>query len=275
VQLDPNHPPIALLAGRGDLPRQLIQVFKSQQRQFVVIAFKGQTEESLVEGIDHVWVYLGEVGKSLKYLADHKIRQIVMAGTLTRPAFSEMRPDWEGVKWLAKIGSNALGDDQFLKVIIKLVESKGYTIVGPDDILSGILSPSGNLTDVQPDEEAWEDIKRGVDVLKALSPVDVGQAVIVQGGLVLGIEAIEGTDALIDRAGALQRPGRGGTLIKMPKQGQESRVDLPTIGLETIIKSSKAGLRGIAIQADKTIIMDKPAVIKFAQEKGIFIIALK
>jgi hypothetical protein len=272
VQQEPK--PIALIAGSGDLPRRLIDVFKSQHRPYVILAFKGQTEESLVIDHPHLWVYFGEVGKSLDYFKKNKIKEIVMAGKLTRPAFSEMKPDWEGVKWLAKLGSNALGDDHFLKVIIDLIESKGYQIVGPDHILEALIVPSGTLTEVEPDEKAWIDIQRGVEVLKALSPVDVGQAVVVQDGLVLGVEAIEGTDALIERAGKLQRPGPGGILIKMAKIDQEDRVDLPTIGVDTIMKVASNGFQGIALNAGKALILDKKAVLKLADEKGLFLLAL-
>ena len=171
-----------------------------------------------------------------------------MAGALSRPTMNEIRPDWEGVKWLAKIGSKALGDDNLLKLIIGMIEGKGYKVVGPDDILADLLTPEGILSSIEPDEQAWKDIGRGVEILWALSPVDVGQAVVVQEGLVLGIEAIEGTDALIERSASLHRPGHGGILIKIAKHQQEQRVDLPTIGLETVHKALEAGLRGIAVE---------------------------
>lgn len=267
--------PIALLSGRGELPRKLISIFQSQNRPFVVLAFNGQTEESTVAGIPHLWLNFAEVGKAIKYLRENNIKQIVMAGAMSRPAMSDMRPDWEGVKWLAKIGRQGLGDDGFLKAIISMIEDRGFQVVGPDDIVSDLLPTEGNLTEIEPDEQAWDDIKRGVEILNALSPVDVGQAVVVQGGLVLGIEAIEGTDALIERAGALQRSGPGGVLIKMPKQGQESRVDLPTIGVDTIKKVSEAGLRGIAVRSGKTLIVDSAAVIQLANEKDVFVIILE
>lgn len=270
----PNQVPIALFAGKGELPRTLIRTFQSQHRPFVVLAFKGQTEETLVHDIPHLWLHFGEVGKAMKYLKENQIQEVVMAGGITRPAMSEIRPDWEGVKWLAKIGSRALGDDNLLKHVIKMVEEQGYQIVGPDDILNALLAPEGVLTVLKPDEQAMNDMSRGIEVLKALANVDVGQAVVVQEGLVLGVEAIEGTDALIERAGALQRSGLGGVLVKMAKTHQELRVDLPTIGVETIQNIAKSGLRGIAVEAGRTLILNQPDVLKMAQEKGLFIIGL-
>jgi len=269
-----NQVPIALLAGKGDLPRLLIEIFQSQKRPFVVLAFKGQTDEGLVKNIPHIWLHFGEAGKALHYLKEHKIQEIVMAGAISRPTLSEIRPDWEGVKWLAKIGTKALGDDGLLKLVIRILEEKGYRIVGPDDILETLLIPEGLLTEQPPDEQAWRDIGRGVEVLSALSSADVGQAVVVQEGLILGVEAIEGTDALIDRAGSLQRPGLGGILVKIAKRQQDKRADLPTIGPETIRKAAKAGLRGISVEAHRTLLLNQEEVLKLTEESGLFLLGL-
>ena len=274
MQQTPKQVPIALFAGRGDLPRTLINVFQSQNRPFVVLAFKGQTEEDLVKEVPHLWLYFGEAGKALRYINENHIQEIVMAGGISRPAYSEIRPDWEGIKWLAKIGPKALGDDNLLKLVIGMIEERGYHVVGPDDILADLLAPEGLLTSHELDEQAWRDIGRGVEVLSALSPADIGQAVVVQEGLVLGIEAIEGTDGLIDRAGALQRPGLGGVLVKIAKRQQEQRVDLPVIGEETIHQAGKAGLRGIAVEAGRTLILNRQETLRIAQDKNIFVLGL-
>lgn len=275
MPLASNHPPIALLAGQGELPHLLINVFQSQQRPFVVLAFKGQTTEDLVKDVPHLWISFGEIGKALQYASNNKIKEVVMAGTLSRPTMREILPDWEGVKWLAKIGTKALGDDNLLKLVVGLLETHGYRVVGPNDILKELLSPEGTLTTLKPDEQAWRDIGRGLDVLSALSPADVGQAVVVQEDLVLAIEAIEGTDAMIDRAKTLKRPGLGGVLIKIAKRQQEQRADLPTIGPETIRRAEEAGLRGIAIEAGRTLIIKQEEAIDLAQKKGLFLLALE
>lgn len=269
-----NQAPIALFAGRGNLPLTLLRLFQKQKRPFVILAFKGQTEEQLVKGLPHIWLHFGEAGKALRYIAENHIQEIVMAGAISRPTLSEIRPDWEGVKWLTQIGSKALGDDNLLKLVIKMIESKGYKVIGPDDILADLLAPQGQLSSIEPDAQAWRDIGRGIEILSALSPVDIGQAVVVQEGLVLGIEAIEGTDALIERTSQLHRPGLGGILIKTSKYQQEQRADLPTIGLQTIHKVLQAGLRGIAIEAGRTLFLDREEGLKLAQEKGLFIVSL-
>lgn len=271
----PKKVPIALLAGKGDLPRHLISVFQNQGRSFVVVAFKGQTEEDLVKQTEHQWVHLGEVGKALSFMKQHDICEIVMAGGITRPSMTEIRPDWEGVKWLARLGKKALGDDGLLTSLIGMLEEHGYTIVGPHTLLESLLAPEGPLTADVPDEQAMLDIERGQEVLQCLSSADVGQAIVVQQGLVLGIEAIEGTDGLIERASVLKRSGLGGVLVKFSKPQQEKRVDLPTIGVETIRRVAAAGLRGIAIEAGRTLIVNAEEVKELAAKNNLFVIGIK
>lgn len=266
--------PIALVAGRGDLPRALMRLFQNQKRPFVVLAFKGQAEDDLVKDIPHIWLHFGETGKALRFIKDNHIQEIVMAGAMSRPTLSEIRPDWEGVKWLARLGKRALGDDNLLKLVIGMIEEHGYRVVGIDEILTDLIAPEGVLTSLEPDEQAWRDIGRGIEVLTALGPADVGQAVVIQEGLVLGVEAIEGTDALIERASALRRPGLGGILIKTAKRQQEHRADLPTIGPNTIHGAINAGLRGIAVEAGRTLILNRAEVLNLAHEKGLFIVSL-
>lgn len=239
-----------------------------------MLAFKGQTEEEFVAGLPHIWLHFGEFGKALKYFEEYHIKEIVMAGTITRPSFKEIRPDWEGVKWLAKLGKKALGDDNLLKFLIEMMEELGYSVVGPTDILKDLLTPEGLLTSIEPDEQAWQDIGRGIEVLTILSPADVGQAVVVQEGLVLGVEAIEGTDRLIERVRSLKRPGLGGVLVKVAKIQQEQRVDLPTVGIKTIKKAVKSGLRGVALEAGRTLMLNRNEMLKLAQDEGLFVLGL-
>lgn len=264
----------ALIAGRGTLPSLLIQALKAQGHPFVVIAFKDQTDPCLVADIPHLWISFGEVGKALAYLKENKVTHLVMAGGVTRPSLRDLKPDWKGVKWLAHLGTKTLGDDGLLKNLIELIEAEGYSLVAPDALLEHLLAPKGILTTSSPDEDAWRDIRRGLDVLWALSPVDVGQGVVTQEGLVLGIEAIEGTDALIQRTSTLHRQGPGGILVKISKRTQDLRVDLPTIGPHTVRHAKAAGLRGIAIEAERTLLLEKEETVALANACGLFIVGL-
>jgi hypothetical protein len=131
------------------------------------------------------------------------------------------------------------------------------------------------LGKVTPDDQAQQDIARGLSVVKALGEADVGQAVIVQQGIVLGVEASEGTDALIARCAALKREGPGGVLVKLAKPQQDDRFDLPTIGPETIAAAAKTGLSGIAIEAGRSLVIDRDKVRQLADEAGIFVVGLR
>jgi len=142
-------------------------------------------------------------------------------------------------------------------------------------VLDDLKPAAGVLGRHRPDEVAAEDLERGRAVLRAMSTADIGQAVVVQQGMVLGVEAIEGTDALIDRCGGLRRDGPGGVLVKLPKQGQEKRTDLPTIGPDTVARATAAGLRGIAVAAGATIIVRREDVVQAADAAGLFLVAVE
>jgi DUF1009 family protein len=141
-------------------------------------------------------------------------------------------------------------------------------------VLHGLLAPAGLLTQASPDAEAMGDIARGVAVVRALGTVDVGQGAVVQQGLVLAVEAIEGTDAMLARAGGLRRPGRGGVFVKLVKPGQDRRVDLPTLGPTTVAHVAAAGLRGIAFEAEGCILAERDAMIAAADAAGLFLLGL-
>lgn len=261
---------IGILAGQGALPDQVIRACETQKRDFFILAFKGQTDPALVEGRDHAWVGLGKIGKALECLRAAKVEALVLAGHLRRPAWSELRPDLTGARWLAQAAGRALGDDSLLRAIIGNLEREGFSVISPDTVAGdALLMSPGVLAGPKPDKVAREDIRRGVEVIGLLE--DVGQSVIVQQGLVLGIEAIEGTDALIERCGGYKRSGPGGVLVKLLKPGQETRVDRPTIGLETFKAAAASGLRGIAAEAGGVIFLQKEECIAFANKTGLFL----
>ena len=262
---------LGILSGGGVLPRLLVDACRSNGREVFVLAFEGHTLPETTDGIDHAWVRLGAAGTAMKILKEAGVADIVLAGPVRRPSLAELRPDGWGLKLLAKAGARALGDDGLLRAVIVELEQEGFTIVGIDDVLQGITAAAGALGRVEPDDGALADIRRGVDVLQHLGAVDVGQAVVVQEGIVLGIEAAEGTDGLIARCGALLREGPGGVLVKLRKPGQENRVDLPTIGPETVRGARDAGLRGIAVEAGATLVLSVDTVIREADAAGLFI----
>ncbi len=267
-------PKLGILAGRGELPARIIQACRETGRDYFVIAFEEQTAPQTVAGAPHAWVRLGAAGSALQRLRDAGVEELVMAGGVRRPSLSALRPDAWAVKVLAKKGGMALGDDGLLSALVTALEEEGFRMVGADDVVSDLLAPQGLLGAIVPEPEATADIALGIEVALGLGALDVGQAVVVQQGLVLGVEAAEGTDALIERCAGLRRSGFGGVLVKVKKPGQERRADLPTIGVPTVTAVAAAGLSGIAVEAGGTLVMDRIAVAAAADRAGVFVIGV-
>ena len=176
---------------------------------------------------------------------------------------------------LARIGRAAFaGDDGLLAAVVKILGEEGFRVIGAHEILGEALGPAGLLSHAAPDAVAMADIGRGIAVARALGAVDVGQACVVQQGVVLAVEAAEGTDAMLSRCAPLARPGRGGVLVKLVKPGQDRRADLPTIGPETIRAAAGAGLRGVAFEAGGTILADRETAIAAADAAGVFLLGV-
>jgi DUF1009 family protein len=265
---------LGIIAGGGTVPAQLIQAAHRQGRDCFVIAIKNSADPVLVDGVEHVWLRLGEAGRAFQLLHEHQVVDVVMAGPVRRPTLAEMRPDWRTARFFARIGLKALGDDGLLSAVIGEFESEGFKVLGAHEVLGDLLAPLGVWGAVRPDERAECDIKHGVAVAQGLGALDVGQSVVVQQGIVLGVEAIEGTDALLQRCGTLRRAGPGGVLVKLCKPGQDRRVDLPTIGPDTLKRAQAAGLRGIAVESGAAIVVDLDALVRDADRAGLFVMGI-
>ena len=183
-------PKLGILAGGGDLPARIVEACRRTGRAFFVIAFEGQADAHTVEGCDHAWVPLEKAGKTIKLLNRAAVAEVVMAGHVRRPSLTSLRPDLRAARILARIGKAAGGDDALLTAIVGELESEGFRVVGPDEILTDTLAPAEVYGAVAPDARAAGDIERGIEVIRGLGALDVGQAVVVQHGVVLGIEAV-------------------------------------------------------------------------------------
>jgi len=268
-----KQPKLGIIAGGGSAPHALIEACMRAARDFFVICLEGQADQDLAKDLPHVWLPLGAAAK-LKALGESEgIDEIVMIGRVRRPSLLEIKPDWLALKVLTKIGMNMLGDDALLRAIGKAIEEEGgVRVIAIQDVFKDLLTPEGTLGKVEPSDEAKKDITRGIEVAKALGRLDVGQSVIVQQGMVLGVEAIEGTDDLIARAGKLKREGAGGVLVKIAKPQQDNRYDLPTVGPGTVEAAKRAGLAGIALEAGRSLLIERERTIAEADAAGIFII---
>jgi len=262
---------LGILAGGGTLPARLVERCRQTDRPVFVVAFPGETDPATVIDVPHAWIRLGAVGTILDTLHAEGVRTLVMAGGMRRPSLLTLRPDFRAARILAKIGMRVMGDDGLLAALIKELEAEGFVLVGIDAVLTDAVAAAGVYGRHLPDGQAARDIARGIEVAQGLGRYDVGQAVIVQQGMVLGVEAAEGTDALIDRCGPLRRDGPGGVLVKAMKPGQEKRADLPTIGPRTVERAAAAGLTGIAVEAGSSLIVDRAALIEVADRLGLFV----
>jgi hypothetical protein len=265
---------LGIFAGGGELPLRIIEACRASERAVFVLAFEGAADPAVASGVPHAWVRLGAAGEALRLLREHGVEEVVFAGGVKRPSLLSLRPDWRAAKFFARVGYRALGDDGLLSAVIREFESEGFRVIGADDILGSALAPLGPLGRHRPDAQAEDDIAVGFRIVRALGVLDIGQAAVVQQGLVLGVEAIEGTDALIARCAALHREGPGGVLIKAPKPGQERRADLPTIGRRTVEAAAAAGLRGIAIEAGASLVLDRAALVAAADRTGLFVVGI-
>jgi len=268
--------PLGILAGGGRLPGQIAAAAAAAGRSVFIVGLEGFAEPAVLSPWPHEVVRIGAAGRILAALRAHGCRDLVLIGPVRRPSMFDLRPDAEGTRMLARIGRAAFaGDDGLLAAVIKVLGEEGFRIVGAQDILTEALGPTGLLTRTAPDAAAMADIRRGIAVARALGTVDVGQCCVVQQGIVLAVEAAEGTDAMLARCGVLARLGAGGVLVKLVKPGQDRRADLPTIGPETIRGAIAAGLRGVAFEAGGTIIAQRDAVIAAADAAGLFLLGLE
>ncbi|MBK66647.1 MAG: UDP-2,3-diacylglucosamine pyrophosphatase [Rickettsiales bacterium] len=260
----------AIIAGGGSLPKRLVQACLEQDREPFVIGFKGQDVQAQID----FEVGIASAGKIIKKMHQENVQDVIFVGSIKRPSFSELKPDLRGAKLIAKIGLKSLGDDALLKFITKELEQEGFRVLGVHEVLEEILVPKGNLTKAKPDEQAQADIERGLEVASAIGALDVGQSVVVQQGLVIGVEAIEGTDSLLNRSGTLMKKGAGGVLVKLKKPQQDERLDLPTIGVQTVQNAIQSNVRGIAVKANETIVVDLDEMIELANKNNLFIVGL-
>lgn len=263
---------LGIIAGGGDLPVRLVESCKAQGRDVFVLALEGQGDPARFGDAPLAVIRLGEAARGFKLLHDHNIKDVVMIGPVRRPTLKELRPDWRTARFFMRIGLKALGDDGLLGAVIKEFESEGFHVLGVDQVVHDLLAPEGVWGRLEPDAQALADIARGFEVATGLGRLDVGQSVVIQQGIVLGVEAIEGTDALIERAGALRRQGSGPVLVKISKPGQDRRADLPTIGCETVENARKNGFSGIAVEMGATLVVGIDEVISAANEANLFVI---
>ena len=273
--------PIGVIAAGGVMPFAVADSLIARGMTPVLFALKGACDPVAVARFRHHWISVGQFGRAVKLFRAENCRDLVFIGTLVRPALSEIRLDWGTLRVIGRVWAAFRGgDDHLLSGIGGILEQDGFRMVGIRDVAPDLLVPEGCLTRAAPDENAAADIAKGRDVLRALSPFDIGQAAVVIDGHVVGVEDIEGTDGLLARVARLRGEGRirakaaRGVLVKAPKIGQDLRFDLPTIGPRTIEGAAAAKLAGVAIVAGNTLVVEPQAMIEAADAAGLFVAGL-
>lgn len=270
--------PLGIIAGAGELPLAIARTVHEDGRAVFVLALAGIADAREFSEFPHASASLGDVGTAVRLLKEAGCSEVTLAGKVARPDFSKLKLDRLGAQNIARILAAALmGDDALLRAVVSMFEKQGFRVIGTNDITHGMLAQTGVLGRFRPDAEALADIRRGFKVVSALGALDVGQAAVVAGGLVLAVEAAEGTDAMLKRVTELPTTMRGsaaarcGVLVKALKPHQERRVDLPVIGARTIELASAAGLAGVALQPQAVLILNRPRVIELADSAGLFV----
>jgi DUF1009 family protein len=263
---------LGLIAGNGRFPLIFAREAKRAGFAVVAVAHRGETVEEIDQVADAVtWIYVGQLGKIIRTFHDAGVNSAVMAGGIHKvKLFGNFRPDLRGVRFLARIRSRE--DDALLRGIAEELESEGIKILESTFCLSHIMPRAGVLSEAAPSAEQLEDIKIGFAAAKEIGRLGIGQTVVVKDRVIVAVEAVEGTDNAILRGGALAKAGC--VIVKVSKPHQDLRFDVPAVGVETIRSMVTAGAKVLAVEAEKTILLEKENLLTDANRAGIVVVAL-
>ncbi|MGZ6125945.1 MAG: LpxI family protein [Myxococcales bacterium] len=254
-------PPIGLIAGSGRFPLLFAQAAQRAGRGVVAVAHEGETDPALSA---LAWVKLGQLGRIVEVLRGAGVSEAVFCGGIRKPRLFDVRPDWLGLKALARLRS--FGDDAALRAIAAALEGEGVRIVSPLPLVPELRVPPGPLGRRRLSEEQRADALAGLEAARAVGQADIGQTVVVKRGVVLAVEAVEGTDACIARGGAL---GKGAVVVKARKPQQDDRFDVPAIGPRTVEACAAAGCAALVVEAGTTLVLDRAELVEKADGAGI------
>lgn len=262
---------IGLIAGKGRLPEAIASEARSQGYTVFAIALDPIAERSLSLFVDNIkWVNVGRFGETIATMKQYGIKEAVMAGKVPKSLLykSNITPDTRALKLLFSLKDRS--DDSILKAISKELEKEGIRLLDITSFSTTILTPEGILTEDRLSEQEWQDISFGWKIAKEIGRLDIGQTVVVKNQAVMAVEAIEGTDEAIRRGGRLA--GKDAVVVKVSKPHQDMRFDVPVIGLDTLKAMAEVSARVLAIEAKKSILLDKTNTIKKSQKAGISIV---
>ena len=272
---------VAIVCGGGSLPFALADAAQRRGRRAILFALIGWADPERVANYPHHWWRMGQFTRLIRIAEQEGCRDIVFIGSVTRPSWWQIRPDFRALWYVPQlIHLFRGGDDRLQSGVGRIVEQYGFRLLGPQDVAPELMMPLGPLSSRLPSERDRADIARGLAVLRATSPFDIGQAVVVAHNQVLAVEGPEGTDQALARVAELRRIGRirtpagVGVLVKAPKIGQDQRLDLPSIGPQTVDRAVAARLAGIAIVAGSSIVAEPEWLTVAADRAKMFVVGV-
>ncbi len=255
----------AIIAGAGSLPGAVFAADPSA----IVVTLAGVPSE-VPKGAQVLEARFEQLGKLFTDLNAAGVTEVVLAGAMTRPDLDPALFDGPTAGLApALVAAMGRGDDALLRLVIAMIEDQGFPVIGAHEAAPGLAAPAGQIAGPDPDDALIADAHKAAAILNALGPLDVGQAAVVAGGLCLGIETVQGTNALLSFVADTRSGGPGGALVKLPKPGQELRVDMPTVGPDTIGQAARAGLKGIMVAAGQILIIDRAETVARADVHGL------
>jgi DUF1009 family protein len=269
---------LAIIAGGGLLPSYVAEAARAAGENPVIVALKDESDRRW-DGYDHAVIAIGDFAALEGLLNRYGIGRVVMSGSVRRrPEWREVRPTLRTLMKMPAAIRTLLsgGDDTVLQMVIRLIEGNGRRVVGAHEIAPDLLAAVGPLGTAIPGEEDRRDINRAAEAAEMLGRLDVGQGAVAIGGRIVALEGPEGTDEMLERVAGLRAAGRisprrRGALVKLCKPQQDIRADLPAIGVSTVLNAKKAGLAGVAVEAGRSLVLDRAAVLKAADEAGLFV----
>jgi DUF1009 family protein len=262
--------PIGLIAGGGQFPLLFARRAAARGYRVIAAAYHGETEGRLAEAVDELaWFHLGQVSRLIRYFRNHGVTETVMMGKIAKTRlFTDVRPDVKAIAILARMRHTH--DDGLLRAFAAALEAEGIQVRAATFLLPEILAPAGCWTRRRPGRGEMADLRLGWEVAREVGRLDIGQCVVVGGGTVLAVEAIDGTDATIRRGGVL---GRGQAVVaKVCKPNQDERFDMPAVGLETVDCMQESGVRALAVEAGRAVVFDRSEMIALADRHRIAIV---
>lgn len=262
---------LGLIAGMGELPMAIAVDARSKGYNVIAAGLEPLADRALGSCVDEIrWINVGKLGEIIEYLKKSGVAEVVMAGKVPKALLyeSKISPDLRAIKMLFSLKNRS--DDSILLAVAKELKKDGMTLLNTTDFTARLLTPEGILTDSGPSEEEWKDIVFGWGIAKEMGRLDIGQTVVIRNQAVMAIEAIEGTDEAIRRGGKLA--GSGAVVVKVSKPKQDMRFDVPVVGPDTLRSMREVSARVLAVEAEKSILLNREKLLKEADEAGIAVV---